>query len=63
MLLEHSLYKEVIAGASAGVTGTVLGFPLDRYELSQKSPLSFDQSAQCSTCVRSTASKPECRHT
>lgn len=35
MLQEYSLYKEIVAGACAGVTGTVLGFPLDRCVQSQ----------------------------
>ena len=33
MLQEYSILREIVAGASAGVTGTVLGFPLDRYQL------------------------------
>lgn len=33
------MFKEVMAGACAGVTGTVLGFPLDRY----MSPYNFQE--------------------
>jgi hypothetical protein len=32
MLHEYSLWKEISAGATAGVVGTVLGYPLDRLE-------------------------------
>jgi solute carrier family 25 (mitochondrial carnitine/acylcarnitine transporter), member 20/29 len=35
MLQEYSLSNEIVAGACAGVTGTVLGFPLDRCVQSQ----------------------------
>ena len=35
MLQKYSLSNEIVAGACAGVTGTVLGFPLDRFVQSQ----------------------------